>query len=374
MGKIGFIISSFSCHGTAKPFRFRHVGIACGITLAVLVARAALPAVPYIRLLSPGPGTSWEAGTQQNIVWTSTPGIRYSGGNYVALTLIVFNPAGSYTRIACVESAQDSGSYRWTVPDIDTRRAVVKATWKNTCAANVKVVVYAETQSPEFTIVRKKQVKQHITFDSPSPGMIWTAGTQQIIRWTRYSDLPTPPGATYLSYVITSSETKTSRSYFIACLPNVPAHGLYLWTVPNEDTTHARVAVGWQESCEPGAVKHSGWLSPEFTIRPRPTTGIVLTSPTAGSSWRIGTTQIISWRTEGEPGGLVHLSFRTGPDDPWHSIGCVDTAARTSYSYTWTVPGPGTAHARILAKRVDKCYPPQTVFASQESADFTIAR
>ncbi|MCP4214521.1 MAG: choice-of-anchor D domain-containing protein [bacterium] len=123
------------------------------------------PVQAQITVTSPNGGESWQAGTSHNITWSSSgvPGpvdIEYSGTG-----------AGG-TFIPVAQSIANTGSYLWTVSNVDSALCVVRISAETGTAQDVSDGVFTITVEPVLTVI------------SPNGGEHWESGTSRQITWT----------------------------------------------------------------------------------------------------------------------------------------------------------------------------------------------
>ena len=102
------------------------------------------------------------------------------------------------------------------------------------------------------------------------------------------------------------------------------------------------------------------WYAYSFTTEADPGPAIALTSPTGGETWRIGSTQNITW-TETSLTGTIDMDYFNGTS--WSSI--TTGIALGTNTYSWTVPSNATTSARVRVTDNGSS-------VTDESGDFTI--
>ncbi|MEJ2196805.1 MAG: Ser-Thr-rich GPI-anchored membrane family protein, partial [Ignavibacteriaceae bacterium] len=209
-----------------------------------------------ITVTSPIGGESWQAGTQQTILWNDNidENVRielFKGG--------VFN--------SLIDNTTPSDGLRnWDIPLAQTQGSDYTIKITSVDSSNV----FDFSDSP-FTIFSPS-----IIVTSPNGGEIWQAGSQQLITWTdniaENVEIQLYKGGVFDSQID----------------PSDPSDGSYTWsipvnTVPDSDYT-IRIS-----SVDNGVILDESDAS--FTIANE----ITVTTPDGGESWLAGTTQNITW-------------------------------------------------------------------------------
>jgi hypothetical protein len=135
------------------------------------------------------------------------------------------------------------------------------------------------------------------TIDSPSDGDIWTAGSQQTIRWT-YTGNPEPnikielfKGGVFYRAIASTTPVGTDGS------------GFYNWTIPFSEipgNDFQIIVTGITDSACTGSSKNT------FTILKAP---ITISSPKDSESCLAGRSQEIAWRCSGNAGPFVKIEL-----------------------------------------------------------------
>jgi len=82
--------------------------------------------------------------------------------------------------------------------------------------------------------------------------------------------------------------------------------------------------------------------TPLPTLTPTPAPPIAVTSPNGGENWVIGTTQTITWTSNGVT-GLVRIDLSRDGGTTWRII----TYSQNDYNQPWKVTGKTSAEVRI---------------------------
>ncbi len=260
---------------------------------------------PTIVLTSPNGGELWEVGTNQNITWTSTNianiKIEYTT-NYGADWFMI---AGS------VDASL--ATYNWTIPNSVTTTCKVKI-------SDVLEPTMLDTSNNNFTIF-----KPGITVTSPNGSETWRIGTQKTITWTSNNvsnvkiEYSTNNGVDWIS--ISPSVVASLRSYD--------------WTVPNNPSADCLVKISDVSNINTNDVSNN-----KFTIY-QPS--LVVSSPNGGESWRVGTSQNITWQNNFVSNAKLEYTTNNGID--WITIAASTPAS--ALTYAWTIPNVVSALCKV---------------------------
>jgi hypothetical protein len=197
-----------------------------------------------------------------------------------------------------------------------------------------------------FGLSRMVTPPQPITVISPNGGENWVIGTTQSINWISDGihgqvriDLSLDGGNTWKTIV-----------------NSTPNDGNQAWKVTGPDTADARIRVVSVNNQDVYDVSDAN-----FTIA-SPT--ITTVSPNGGENWDVGTSQPITWISEGGT-GLVRIDLSRDGGSTWKTI---IPSTLNDGSQSWKVTGPATAEARIRVISINN----RDIFDISD-ADFTIA-
>ena len=185
-----------------------------------------------------------------------------------------------------------------------------------------------------------------ITVTAPNGGETWAVSSTHNITWTSVG----------FSGSVKIELSRDSGTTWTPIASPVPDTGSYAWTVSGPVTTSARVRI--TSISNPGV---SGASAADFNIGQN----IIVTSPNGGEIlYLLSTPQNITWTSASFSGPMkIELSRDSGVT--WNTIA---SPVPNTGSYSWTVTGTATTHARI---RVSSIYFPSLFDTSD--ADFTIA-
>ncbi|WP_418791912.1 stalk domain-containing protein [Phosphitispora sp. TUW77] len=205
-----------------------------------------------VTLLSPAGGECWKPGEVHTISWTTDP----TGGS----VNIYYSTDGgiNWNKINSV-FLSNTGSYNWTVPDVETNHAKIKV-------ERVFLLpppgTTESTASSEFTITEGYFGETKIL--SPNGGEHWNSGILQETREITWTS--TPSGGSITLYY--STDSGNTWNYITSCSNT----GSYTWAVPNINTGNARIQIRRQFSFTPPLYKYDT-SDADFTIG----TGIIIT-------------------------------------------------------------------------------------------------
>lgn len=157
-----------------------------------------------------------------------------------------------------------------------------------------------------------------LTVTSPSASSSWEVGTAQSIAWTKTGSLS--------DYV--QIELYKGASKVLDIATTTENDGAYSWTLPTTLTAGTDYTVKVTTS----DAAYSDF-SDAFTVTVT-APAITVTSPAAGASWSVGTTQSIAWTKAGALAAFVKIELYKG------GLKTLDIAASTENdgAYSWTLP------------------------------------
>jgi len=281
---------------------------------------------PALAVTGPAPGSTAYVGAPLAITWADNLPAS------ALMTIEVSHDAGASFQLLAA-AVPNTGIFGWSASGPDTAAALVRVT------ASGPVVAVAVGGA--FGIVTPVVT---VTGPGASAGVVVYVGTAQAITWT--DNLP--PEATML--VELSRDGGGSFETLEAAAPNT---GSLAWVATAPDTSAALVRVTWNDPLA------SRGLGAAFAIV---TPTLRVTSPAAGASWAIGTSNAITWTTNLAPGGTVRIDLSR---DGGASFAMLAAAAPNTGSFAWTASGPpAAAIVRVTASG--------TVPASGSSGAFAI--
>ena len=285
-----------------------------------------------ITITSPNGGEVWAGCTSKNITWTSS-GVS---NNYS----IDYSTDGGSTWVSVTSALYiSSGTYAWTVPNINSTSCKLRVT---------------DSSNPTYTDMSDNtfSITAPLILTSPNGSESWQAGASKSITWlangtSNYFDLfySTNAGGSWTS--IYNNYNTTS--------------GTYSWSVPN--TPSAQCLVKVQDHTNTTCmVDVSDNL---FTLAP-PTPVITVTSPNTAVTWLVGTAYNVTWTAQNTGTDLFKIEYTTNNGTSWVPI--ITSILGTTGTYSWTVPATTSNQCKV--KVTDLSVP-----TTKDSSDvvFTIA-
>ncbi|MFA7418560.1 MAG: YCF48-related protein [Melioribacteraceae bacterium] len=354
---------------------------------------------PTLHLTTPNGGENWKSGSIQNISWTSTiianVSLYYSIDNGTTWTGIANNITAT------------PGNYSWTIPDIESNQVLVKVVdfdddklsdqsdaifsifkpsitvtspnggevwkggsdydinWNSSFVTNVRIEISHDdgvtwtqlannlpavpntfsallpsvnsnicliriSDAVDNTIFDKSDARfaiytPTITLTSPNGGEMWRGGSSQNITWA--SNNVTDVKLEF------SADNGLTWSEIIANTPAVS--GSYNGTVPIINTNQGLVRIS--DVADNKIVDQSDATFSIFLP------SITLNSPNGGESWKVGSSQNISWLSHDVTNVKLDYSIDNGIN--WVEI--INSTPANIGSYSWVVPNSITSQALV---------------------------
>ena len=198
-----------------------------------------------------------------------------------------------------------TGSYTWTIPNVNSTNCKIRI-------SDQSDVTVFDISNAVFTIAPPSA----LTLTQPNGKERWYCGSQHDITWNSQS----------IADIIIKYSTDNGTSWSL--ISNVSAStGKYSWTIPDLFTKECKVKIIstsdtslFDESDNP------------FTITPTP--AITVTSPNGGETWRIGTSENITWTSEYSDS--VKIEHCTNGGTNWMVIS--NSYPADSFKYRWEIP------------------------------------
>lgn len=259
-----------------------------------------------LNLTAPNGGETWNSGSLQNIMWTSS-------GN-ISQVKIEYSINNGSTWNLIVATAPNTGSYAWNIPgDIESNSARVRI-------SDASDGTPSDQSNGAFTIVGGS-----LTLFSPNGGELLTGGDVHTITWSSAGAIP----FVKLEY---SLDGGISWTLIEAGIANTGSHE---WTVPDIASTNARIRVSDDADGNP-----SDQSDGSFSIR---LVSLSLFSPNGGEIWLGGISQTILWTSSGSIAN-VKLEYSLNDGATWETI--VESTTNDG-NHPWIVPDFSTSNARI---------------------------
>jgi len=281
-----------------------------------------------ITITSPAAGEIWRLGSTQTISWT------YKGTPPGPDVKIILSSMSRPEHTTLVEKTSigsgGKGSFTWKIPSMN----VGTDYYININCGNFSY--YGQTNG-NFTIAMPSQ---KINITSPKGGELFDPGTTQTIRWTYTGDIGS-------EVAIRIRATRSDGLYYdklyygIKVMPG--GNGSWNWVLPSAgqafDATYNIIVFSTANTDIAGTSQGFRIKGPYQTFDEAATMPITLTSPKAGDTWMMGSTQTIKWTYRYDPPGpnakiiLLYNKLPVQTISPSTSMG-----SNKQGSYYWQVP------------------------------------
>ncbi len=173
-------------------------------------------AAQVITVTSPNGGEVWQAGTNQNIAWTSS---CFTGN-----VELEYSTDGGSSWITIIASTANDGTHSWSVPNTPSENCLVKI-------SDAADGVPYDQSDAIFTI--SPPPEDMLTLTSPNGGETWNVGSVHNITWT-YQGLVSDVKLEY------STDAGTNWVLITASTSN---DGAYSWTIPDTPSESCLVKI-----------------------------------------------------------------------------------------------------------------------------------
>ncbi len=262
---------------------------------------------PTMRLLSPNGNEHWRNLSNANIAWEGAQDvnvkIEYSidnGENWILIDGAVLASLASYT---------------WAVPVNPTEKALVRISDTNN-------PMNADTSDANFSI-------HGIKLEAFQTGGEYLFNTDYEIQWTAV-------GLTAID-ILYSTDDGVSWEEVVEGIDTTKSN--YTWNIPNTPSQNCRVKL-----IDPENSQYSDVSDNQFTI-----TGVLLTSPTGGETWKAGTKENITWVAADID--KISLKYTVDGGANWITIHSALNAALGTYS--WFVPKVANPTIQLAITDID---------------------
>jgi len=275
---------------------------------------------PTIIVDIPNGGEEWEAGSAEEITWTSLGEVGYEVRiDYTIDDGPAFN---------IVSQTTNDGSFMWDpIDDIDSDSVRIKI------SSFINPAVFDE--SDEFFSVHPP-VEPVITVTAPNGGESWISGTAEDITWTNEG----PVGdEVWIDYTVSDGPLTPIAG-------PIDNTGLFTWEpIPNIDSHEVRVVV--TDVSNPTVTDESDGY---FTIGSEPEPLLTITTPNGGEEWKAGSAHEIAWTWEGPVGDYVRLEYTVS--DSMSAV--ITELTDNSGFYGWDpVPDAVSDEVRVVVFSID---------------------
>jgi hypothetical protein len=256
-----------------------------------------------ITLNLPNGGESFPVDAVTNITWTRTGSFANVKLEYS--TNAFSDESQSYLITGSTPAdpapADNTGLYAWTVPDAISTTVKVRVTDANDAATT-------DVSNNIFTI------RGMLTMTSPNGSEKWIVGTTQLITWDRFGSISN----CRLQYT-------TNGTIYTDIIASTPNTGTYAWTIPNSITTTARVRI-----YDTNDTTVTDTSDANFRIQ----AGFNMLTPNGGENWLVGSSQNITWTTNGTV-NFVKLDYSIDGGTTFDQL--ISSSTPNGGSYAWTV-------------------------------------
>ncbi|MCK4766532.1 MAG: hypothetical protein KAW12_30335 [Candidatus Aminicenantes bacterium] len=259
---------------------------------------------PVIRVISPNGGEQLVTGSRTTITWYAN--------NTREDVKIEYSTTGGDTWTAIAGATANNGKYDWTVPDVTSEICLVRISQTSGQPVDLSDKV--------FSIV--PPLSQDITVISPNGRESWTAGSQQVIKWSSNGEINN-----------VTIEYSTDNGYtWKMIVQTTPDDGTFDWTVPDTVSDKCLVRVSANNG-DPDPVP-SDVSDQVFSIVLSVPGEFKVTSPNGGESWEVGSSQSITWNSSGTINSvMLEYSYDNG-----NSRSTIESSVSNSGTYDWNVP------------------------------------
>ncbi|MCP5103412.1 MAG: hypothetical protein GY950_08535, partial [bacterium] len=282
------------------------------------------PLSDNVTVISPNGGENWEAGSEQEITWTTT-GID----NSVA---IGYSTDNGVTWKVITQATGNDGSFAWTVPDTVSDECRVRVIANNSGdpkPSDVSDGVFSIT-FPSDDVVR---------IIAPNGGEQLVVGARFDITWYGSNSR----AEVLIEYSVDDGQTWTDIA---GAAPN---DGNYNWTVPDTPSETCWISISENGS---QAVDIS---DAAFSIVPPLSEDIIVTSPNGGETLAADSMHEITWTQNGEFTNVT-IALSTDNGITWQEI--VQTTLNDG-SFDWTVPDTPSDECLVRVAAADSDVDPK---------------
>ena len=281
-----------------------------------------IDSAPVVTVAGPNGGEQWAGGGSYDITWTATD-INFDADPIT----IQYYDGLSWTTI--VSGEPNDGTYTWMVVSLNTANALIKVSAIDT-AGNIG----EDESSSVFTI---DSTAPQVTVTSPKGGEYWAGGSLQTIAWAAPGgDLTSTPIA--IEYY--------NGSTWITIVTDEANDGSYTWTVPNPDSSNAKIRVS---AIDQAGNTGSDESDSNFTIDST-FPEVSLSIPNGGEHWIGGSLEEITWTATDANFGAAPVTLQYYDGSAWVNLA---TAEANDGTYVWALPFLNIFDAKIRISATD---------------------
>ena len=268
-----------------------------------------------LTVTSPNGGERWEAGSTEDITWSST--------GYIDNVNIEFSADGGVSWEAIAAPTTNDGLHQWTVPEGLSANCLIRIGDIDGTPADVTDGV--------FSIVEASSV----TLTSPNGGESLEVGASHNITWNTTGMI----ASIKIEYSIDNGSTWKDIAISTA------NNGSFKWNVPDNPSDNCLVRI----SDNDGEGNASDVSDAVFSIVPSSNPTITVISPNGGESLNVGETHKITWRSTGTVGN-VKIEYSPDKGSTWRQI-VVSTPNDGGFS--WQVPAQPSETCLVRISETD---------------------
>jgi hypothetical protein len=258
-----------------------------------------IPATPI--LTSPNGGEFWGAGTSQTITWNTST--IYSG----ATVRLDYSLDSGLTWNVIIASASNTGSYSWTVPNLQSNQTLVRI-------STVGAQTLTDVSNAVFTIGYPTPI-----LTSPDNGT-WEYSQPVTIQWNT---------ASFNSSTVRLEYSVDSGTTWTLITNATTSTGSYSWTIPNITTTKFFIRVM-------NTLNLAVWDANNTVMAiNRPIRLTVLNTPTTLTGC-----QTFTFTVSRSPyiSGSTFIQYSTNGGSTWATATSISSGGSVNQTATWTVP------------------------------------
>ncbi len=272
------------------------------------VSDADFQMIAGFNITSPNGGEVWTVNSAQDITWNKV-------GSATTVKLEYSTNGGSTYPNLITNSALNSGTFGWTVPD--------------SISSQVKVRITDSTNANAFDVSDNNfKIRGSLTMTSPNGNEVWIVNASNNITWMKVGSIATVK----LEY-----STDAGASFPNLINGNVNGGDLsFPWSVPDSLTANARVRI--TDASDSTVYDDS---NANFRIAG----SFTLTSPNGGETLSVGTVHNITWT---KVGSIINakLEYSTDGGGTYPNI-IISSVQASDLTFPWTVPDDISTQVRV---------------------------
>jgi exosome complex RNA-binding protein Rrp42 (RNase PH superfamily) len=268
-----------------------------------------------LTVTSPNGGEHWEAGSTENITWSST--------GYIDYVNIEFSADGGVSWEEIAASIPNEGIREWTVPETLSENCLIRIGDMDGTPADVSDGVFSIVEASSVTVT------------SPNGGESLEVGSSHNITWNTTGMI----ASIKIQYSIDNGSSWKDIAMSTA------NNGYCNWNVPDSPSDNCLVRI----SDHDGEGNASDVSDAVFSIVPASNPTITVISPNGGESWDIGTAHNISWRSTGTV-NKVKIEYSPDKGSTWRQI-VISTPNDGGFS--WQVPAQPSETCLVRISETD---------------------